>query len=122
MIRHFEFPKTLDSVRCQPVTCHTCFVECKQCSCQILWKSFTIPIVCYMASTSPIVLQFAGLLKQGFSLLHVNFAKDLMILKVLRFCFEKVSELHSLVFSKHDTVGVFTKIFTLKCENITLFG
>ena len=39
-----------------------------------------------MASTKSIVLKLLWLFKQGLSFMHVNVAKDLTILRVLKFC------------------------------------
>ena len=49
--------------------------------------SFTISIMHYAAPTGLIVLQLVELPKWGLGLMHMDFAKDLMVLWVLIFCF-----------------------------------
>ena len=77
----------LDSVRCQQVTFTHALWSVNNVAVKFFGKNFTISIVHYMASTSLITLQLTGLLKQSLILMHVNFAKDLKISRVLKFLF-----------------------------------
>ena len=65
----------------------------------------------YMSSTKSIVFKLLWIIKQDLSLMHVSFAEDLMVLRVLKFSHFNLGILAAfLAFSKHDTSGVLEKI------------
>ena len=53
---------------------------------KFLGKFYAISNESYMASTISIALKLLWLTKLSLSLMHVNLAEDLIILKVLKFC------------------------------------
>ena len=79
--------------------------------------------VCYAASTSLIISKLLHLSKQDLSLMHINFAEILMILSILKlFTFEQASQLHSLAFSKHDTIESLQNIFPVGMKTLNFMS
>ena len=89
-------------------------------SCQISFlDNVIISNVCYAASTGSIIFKTFKSVKVVSQPCSCQFYRNSDDLKGLKtFTFEQVSQLHSLVFSKHDTNGILQKNFHFKHENI----
>ena len=74
-----------------------------------------------MASTRSINLELLHLFKQDLSFMHVNFAKDLSNLRVLKFCYFIGMLVTFFSFPEHDTSGVLQNFFISSTVDLLKF-
>ena len=89
-------------------------------SCQIPFlDNVIISNVHYAASTSSIIFETFTSVKAGSQTYACQICRNSDDPKHLKtFTFEQVSQLHYLVFSKHDTIGILQKNFTLSMKTL----